>query len=183
MIINEFDGKVFGVVTTDAIPEGRMVLLTPNSQSYDFGSREDLPAVKLPTTADEASKAKFVLAFAQTNEKPPIYRSFPEVTNSLRYGFDKSPNTPFSAMIYVTPPSVQEGLTVPSGSLAVAFADGVFTVPSGAFVYSANLVAGALLSVGYSGNDQGKLQYDAAGTIAQVIEYDASANTLTFRLL
>ena len=41
MEINRFD-KVQGVVTTDNIVEGRFVVLTSHSETYGFGSREDL---------------------------------------------------------------------------------------------------------------------------------------------
>lgn len=184
MIINEFDGKAFGVVTTEAIPEGRMVLMTSHSQSYNFGSRTDLPGVKLPSDATEAAKAKFVLGFAQTNEQPPIYRPEPSMEFALRQGFDRPDNAPFAATVYVTNPSVQQGLTVPSGSLAVAYGDGVFTVPSGAFVYSANLeTPGAGLTVAYSGNDKGKLQYGTSNLVAEVVRFNATEFSLTFRLL
>lgn len=183
MIINEFSDKVFGVVTAEDITEGRMVLLTSHDQNYDFGSRVDLPAVKLPTSAGEAALAKYVVTFAQTNEQMPLYKPAPSMDWALREGFDRPDNTPFSATVYVTNPSVQEGLTIPSGSLAVAFGGGVFTVPSGAFIASVNLVPGATLSVAYAGSDKGKLQYDASGTIGQVIKYDSTALKLTFRLL
>lgn len=183
MMINEFDGKAFGVVTTEAIPEGRMVLFTSHSADYDFGSRKDLPGVKLPANASEAAQARYVLGFAQSNAQPPLYNPEPSIEWALRYGFDRPDNVPFSATVYVTNPSVQVGLTVPANSLAVAYGDGVFTVFSGAFIYSSNLTAGAPLSVAYSGSDKGKLQYDASGTIAQVVRFNSEEFSLTFRLL
>lgn len=184
MMINEFDGKAFGVVTTQAIPEGRMVLFTSHSQSYDFGSRTDLPGVKLPSNATEAGQARYVLGFAQTNAQPPLFSPEPSMEWALRYGFDRPDNAPFAATVYVTNPSVQTGLTVPSGSLAVAYGDGVFTVPSGAFVYSANLQnPGATLNVAYTAPDQGKLQYGTTNVVAEVVRFNSEDFSLTFRLL
>jgi hypothetical protein len=184
MIINEFDGKVFGVVTTEAIPEGRMVLFTSHTQNYDFGSRTDLPGVKLPANATEAAQAKYVVAFAQSNAQMPMYNPEPALSWALRYGFDQPDNTPFSATVYVTNPSVQEGLTIPANQLAVAFGDGVFTVPSGAFIYSSNIqTPGATLSVAHTGSDKGKLQYGTSNVVAEVVRFDSSANKLTFRLV
>jgi hypothetical protein len=161
-----------------------MVLMTSHSKSYDFGSYEDLPGVKLPSDATEAAKAKYVLGFAQTNETPPIYRPAPGYNYALRYGFEQNPNTPFSATVYLTNPSVQEGLTVPSGTLAVAYGDGVFTVPSGSFVYSSNLATpGAPLVVEYSGSDAGKLKYGTSNVVAEVVHFDSTNFKLTFKLL
>ncbi len=184
MIINAFDGEAFGVVATENIPEGRMVLMTSHSQNYDFGSRTDLPGVKLPSSSAEAARAKLVLGFAQTNENPPLYRPEPSMNFALRHGFDQADNAPFSATVYLTRPSVQTGLTVPSGSLAIAFGNGVFTVPSGAFVYSANLTnPGAGLSVAFTGADRGKLQYDTSNLVAEVVRFNSADFSLTFRLL
>ncbi|MGQ9844335.1 MAG: hypothetical protein ACUVRK_12355 [Spirochaetota bacterium] len=182
MIINKLD-DAFGVVTTEDIQEGRMVLFTSHSQSYNFGGLEDLPGVKMPTSATEAAQAKYVLGFAQTNEQPPIIH--PAGYNyALRYGFDKPDNTPFSATVYTTNPSVQEGLTVPANSVAVAYGGGVFTVPSGAFVYSSSLTTpGAGLTVEYTGTDKGKLKYGTSNLVAEVVHFDSSTFKLTFKLL
>ena len=57
MEINKYT-DITGVVTAEAIPEGRMVLLTDHSQTHDYGSREDLPAVKLPDDSTEAAAAR-----------------------------------------------------------------------------------------------------------------------------
>jgi hypothetical protein len=179
MKINDYEFAI-GVVTTQAIPEGRMVLLTSHSEDLGFGSGQDLPGVKLPTSATEAAKAKYVITFAQDSRQFPAFAA-PSMEWALRYGFDKTDNTPFSATVYATNPSVQEGLTIPEGSLAVAFSEGVFTVPSGAFIYSSSLVPGAGLTVNYTGADAGKLQYGTSNLVAEVITADTTK--LTFKLL
>ncbi len=74
MEINKFS-DIIGVLTKADIVEGRMVLLTGHDQSHDFGSREDLPGVKLPATAAEAAKATYLLVFAQDNRSLPIVSS------------------------------------------------------------------------------------------------------------
>jgi len=185
MEINKYT-DITGVLTTEAIPEGRMVLLTSHSQSHDYGSREDLPGVKLPDDSTEAAAARFCLTFAVDNTEPPIFIPMPTVANtSLRYGFDGAANVPFNADVHLTPLSNKKGLTIPSGYLALAFGPGVFTVWSGEYVYSADVVPGAFLAVADTSSDSeadaGKLKYSASATFAQVMEVDSDLN-LTFRI-
>jgi hypothetical protein len=112
----------------------------------------------------------------------------PSFSYALRTGgWDQAANVPFTAAVYLTYPGNQEGVTIPSGFQALAFDRGVFTVPSGAFTYSTDLVAGAPLEVLNSGDDgedeAGKLAYNAAGTIAVVETFDLAEMSLTFRTL
>jgi hypothetical protein len=81
------------------------------------------------------------------------------------------------------------GKTIPSGALALAFGPGVFTVPSGSFVYSAALqVPGTWLEVSNGkdhGTATGKLREDADysdGGFAQVERFTVADWSLTFRL-
>lgn len=185
MEINKYT-DITGVVTTEDIPEGRMVLLTSHSQSHDYGSREDLPGVKLPDDSTEAAAARFCLTFAVDNTEPPIFIPMPTVANtSSRYGFDGAANVPFSATVHLTPLSNKKGLTIPSGFLALAFGPGVFTVWSGEYVYNASLVPGAFLAVADATTEDaataGKLKYSASASFAQVVELDSDLN-LTFRI-
>lgn len=187
MEINKYT-DIVGVVTTEAIVEGRMVLLTSHNQSYDFGSRVDLPGVKLPATSAEAAKAKFCVAFALDNRPTPLVNSYPSLTFALRDGFGQTANVPFTASIYLTHPgNMTVPQTVASGALALAFDKGVFTVPSGSFIYSANLVPGAPLAVADTATngatEAGKLKYDANGAVAVVERFDSTNFTLTFRTL
>src|SRR3990167_5879971 len=188
MEINKYT-DITGVVTAEAIVEGRMVILTSHSFDHDFGSRTDLPAVRLPDTATEAEKAHYVIAFAVDNSKPPIFHPYPSFSYALRQGFDQGSNVPFSADVYTTAQSMLQGRTIPSGALALAFGPGVFTVPSGAFVYSANLeVPGTWLEAANGqddGTDTGKLKEDAdgsAGKYAQVERFSVEDWSLTFRI-
>jgi len=186
MEINKYT-DITGVLTTEDIPEGRMVLLVNHSQTHDYGSREELPGVKLPDNATEAAKARYCVTFAVDNTAPPIYVPYPTIPNtSLRYGFDGAENVPFAATVHLTPMSMKEGLTIPSGSLALAFGPGVFTVLSGQWVYNASVVAGAFLAVTDPATnpteDAGKLKYSATASFAEVLEVDSDLN-LTFRIL
>lgn len=186
MEINKYQ-DITGVVTTEDIPEGRMVLVVGHSESYDFGSREDLPGVKLPDTTVEGTKARFCITWAVDNTKPPLYQPYPSFDYALRHGFDQSQNVPFTAKVHLTQPSMTEGQTIPSGYLALAFGPGVFTVPSGSFVYSDTLATpGAFLVVANTADDgageAGKLKYSATATFAQVERYDSTNNALTFRI-
>lgn len=186
MEINKIQ-DVEGVVALEDIAEGRMVLLTSQSTDHDFGSRTDLPGARLPLTAAEALTAKYVAAFAQDNSQLPLYVPTPSMSHALRQGFDEAANVPFSATVYLTHPANLVGQTIPSGSLALAYAGGVFTVPSGSFVYSASLVPGAYLvacSTNVEGAAQaGKLKYSASAGIAVVQRYDSTNNKLMFRTM
>jgi peptidoglycan hydrolase-like protein with peptidoglycan-binding domain len=185
MELNRFE-DVLGVVTTDAIVEGRFVVLCGHSETYDFGSREDLPGVKVPATSEEATRAKFVLTFAVDNRPTPIMEPVPATTFGLRGGFGAAANAPFSATVYLTPPGNQEGLTIPSGTPALAFTEGTFTLPSGAYIYSSNLVVpGAAFVIEHSGADAGKPKYtatNAVGVIGFVERYDSTTGKLTVRV-
>lgn len=191
MEINKYT-DIVGVVVTEDIPEGRMVLVTAHSESHDFGSREDLMGVKLPSTAAEALLAKYIVTWTvdNSNFEGPIRMIIPQPSYdwSLRRGaFEQAGNLPASTTMYFTYPGHQHGVTIPSGFMALAFDRGVFTVPSGAFVYSASLVPGAKLEVLNTNDDgagsAGKLAYNASGTIGIVERYDATTGDLTFRTL
>ena len=187
MEINKYR-DITGVVTAEAIPEGRMVLLINHNQTHDFGSREDLPAAKLPDTTTEAAMAHFCIAFAVDNTQPPLYKPMPSLgVFATRYGFESASNMPFNADVTMVPDSNTIGRTIPSGALALAFGPGTFTVPSGAFVYSAEMeVPGNWLTVADTASDgaaaAGMLKYSATATPMQVERYDDTNNRLTFRI-
>lgn len=187
MEINKYT-DIIGVVATESIVEGRMVVLTAANATHDFGSREDLMGVKLPANSTEAAKARYVLAFALDNRPTPLLETIPSYSYALRKGgWDQTSNVPFTASVYLSHPgNMTVPQTVASGSLALAFDRGVFTVTSGNFVYSANLVPGAPLTVSNTsdhGADSGKLRYDASGAIGIVERFDSTNFTLTFRTL
>jgi hypothetical protein len=175
-----------GVVATEDIVEGRMVLFTSHSWSPDFGSWGDLKGVKLPDTSAESARAFYVLGFALDNSLLPIYQPTPSLSWATRMGFESAANVPFTAKVYLTHPANMVGQTVPSGTLALAFAGGVFTVPSGAYLYNANLATpGTFLVVANtaddSADDAGKLKYSASAGVAIVERYNATTKELTFR--
>jgi hypothetical protein len=188
MEINKYT-DIIGVLATSDIKEGRMVLLTPASATdldYNYGSRAELMGIKLPETAAEALKAKYVAAFSLDNRPTPILAGLPQYTWSMRSGgWDQVANLPATSLtLYMDHPGNMTVVqTIPSGSLALAFDKGVFTVTSGNFIYSASLVAGAALSVAYDATHGGKLQYASDGTIGVVEHFDSTNFTLTFRTL
>jgi hypothetical protein len=186
MEINRFD-KVQGVVTKEAIVEGRFVTLGEHTETHGFGSREDLLGAKVPTTADEAARAKYVVTWPVSNGPVPFYEPTPSYDWSLRAGgFDQAANVPFDARVYLTYPGYTDGATIPSGNLALAFTEGVFTIPSGGFVYDADIIKpGAALVVGYSGGEEGKLKYTAAlavGVVGFTEEFDSTSFKLRVRV-
>jgi hypothetical protein len=195
MQINKYT-DIVGVIASEDIAEGRMVLMTSHSFNKNYGSDTDLPGVKLPDTADEAARAQYILTWpvSNANAHGPIRLFIPQpsINWSLREGgFDKAANVPFSANVHLTYPGHKDGVTIPSGYQALAFAEGVFTVPSGAWEYSANSeVPGAPLRVMDTASDTaadaGKLADNTGGggtTVARVERYDSDTGDLTFRTL
>lgn len=195
MEINKFT-DIMGVVVKTDIVEGRMVKLTSHSENYNFGSKVDLPGVKLPADATEAKSCKYIVTWpvSKANAEGAIKMfitqpSFPWAMR--RGGWDQAANVPFSADVHLTYPGNRDGVTIPSGYQALAYDRGVFTVPSGSFAYSADIeVPGAPLEVLNTADDgsgeAGKLAYNsgsADATVAVVEHYDSTDAKLTFRTL
>ena len=183
MELNKLIGDVKGVVAKADIVEGMMVLFTAVGDSYDFGSRTDLPGVKVPTTLDESKRARFIVTWAVDNRQPPYYTPMPSYDWSLRQGFGGTANVPFNALVRLTYPGYQDGQTIPSGTPCLVYGAGTFTIPSGSYIYNASLTTpGAALAVSYSGANAGKLEYtatwDASVVVAVVEEYDSSTGDL-----
>lgn len=188
MEINAYGDTILGVVPQEDVVEGRMMLLTANVHSRNFGSQADLPGAKLPDTAAEATRAKFCVTFEQDNRSLPLYQPQPAFDYALRYGFDQDENAPFSATVYLTHPGVQEGRTIPSGQGALAFGDeSIITIPSGAYVYSASIATqGTYLEVCNTADDgaaaAGKLKVGSTNPVAEVVRYQTANGKLTFRI-
>jgi hypothetical protein len=187
MEINRFS-EVVGVIPTEDITEGRFVLQTPHTFTHDFGSREDVPGVKLPDTADEAKKAIYCLTWSPDNQAVPFYETMPQMDWAERGGWSLGTNMPLSATIYMTHHSSgPECQTIPSGTPCLGYTDGVFTLPSGCYVYSADIIKpGASLMVCDTASDgapsAGKLKYSATvevGTVGTTWEYDSDSGKLT----
>jgi hypothetical protein len=191
MEINDFD-DVVGVIPVQDIVEGRFVTLCAHTFSNDFGSETDLPGVKLPANAAEAARAKLCLTWKVDNQQTPFY-AVPSMTFAERGGWSKAANAPFSTTVYLTHPGNQEGLTIPSGVSSLGYGgDGAtFTLPSGAYIYSANIIVpGATIRIHQadegSASDAGKPMYDADMDIQIVAEtraYNSSTGALTIRMI
>lgn len=182
---------IVGVITTEDVTEGRMVLYTSHPGYSDdvTGRLTNIPGVKLPDTEAEAARAKFVVTWKQDRREPPIV-NWPAYSWALRQTFDQTANAPITGKtIYLTYPGYQESVTIPSGTLALALGGGVYTVPSGQFIYDATmLVPGTQLRAANTADDgasdSGKLTTLASGTaVAVVEEFDSTEFSLTFRTL
>ncbi len=176
------------VLATEAIPEGRMVLITTHSESIDFGSWEDLVGIKLPDNATEAREARWVALFAVDNRSIPIYEPYPVLgQGTQRRGWSADQNVPFDAAVHLTPPGNKKFGTIIANTPALAYGQGEFTIYSGGFVANASLVAGVFVEALNAADDTaaeaGKLGFtttkaDAVGT---VISYDSTALELVIR--
>jgi hypothetical protein len=189
MRINRFE-EVIGVMTQAQVVEGRFGYICRNmADSYDYGSRSDLPGWAVPASADQAEQACFVITWAVDNRKPPLFVSHPDVQPSFRFGWDKDANLPASVTLYTTYPGYQDGVTIPSGTPALAYGLGTYTIPSGGYIENASLhFAGAFVTVANTAEDTtdaGKPKYAATNddrVIGIVEHYDSSNGDLTIRI-
>jgi hypothetical protein len=188
--INHYGDTILPVVTQEDIVEGRMVHLTANVHSRNFGSQTDLPGVLKPDTRALAATARYILFWEQDKRSLPIYQPQPHFDWALRYGFDQAANAPFNpTLVYLTHPQQQECLTIPSGEGALAFGEGIYTVASGCYTYSANVeVPGTQLEVSNDADDgagaAGKLKELGSGTaVAEVYRFNTDNSKLTFKIL
>jgi hypothetical protein len=191
MEINKFE-DVIGVVPTSGIVEGRFGLMCPHTFDYDFGSRVDLPGIKVPATAAEAINARYCVTFSPDNGPTPFYDPMVVPAFAQRGGWDQAPiGPPYSAQVYVTHRSNQEELTIPSGMPCLGFTDGTFTLPSGGYIHSADIIIiGANVVVANTAEDglvnAGRLKwqnaYDYDRVVGTVKEYDADTLRLTVRI-
>lgn len=189
MEINKMS-DVMGVIANEDITESRFVLVTPNAcDTVDFGSQSDLPGVKLPRTSTEAARARYVITWPVPYQTVPLYVATPALSYSLRRGgFDQTGNLPMTdTTIYLTWPGQQHGVTIPSGYLALAFGQGVFTLPSGHWVDSAAMrLAGNPFTVSNyedHGTDAGKPRYSTTNVAGYVRRYDSATDDLEVRTL
>lgn len=191
MEINRFE-DVLGVIPTEDIVEGRFVLLTEHSFTYDFGSREDVVGVKLPDTADEATRCKFCITWAVSNNSMPMYIPQPTLdAGARRGGWSETANTPITgSTVYLTYPGYTEGGTIPSGTPSLVYTEGTFTIPLGGYVADANIIVpGAAIVIADTATDDaataGKPKYAAAnavGVIGYTERYDSATGALTIRV-
>jgi hypothetical protein len=192
MEINRFEDVIGGVTQADTV-EGRLVVMAANAFDGDFiNLNEDLPGFKVPATAEEAKRAKFVLAWAVDNREAPVvnYDSL-RTAFDFRGGFVNSQSGPLTGLtMWLTHPGNQEGTTIPSGYKALGYTEGTFTFPSGAFVDSTEIkVPGAAIIAADTASDgageAGKPKYTAsmaAGVLGFTEAYDAATGRLTIRI-
>jgi hypothetical protein len=148
----------------------------------------DLPGAKLPTTAEEAKRARFCLTFAVDNRPAPII-DYPQTAFDFRGGVVNSTTGPLTGLtMRLTHPGNQESQTIPSGYKALAFTEGIFTIPSGQYVYNSALeTPGAAVVIEYSaGANRGKPKYaatyDADTVVGYVHDFEESTGNLAIRI-
>lgn len=190
--INRFE-DVIGVVTQADTVEGRFVVLVANAMTGTFiNINDDLPGAKVPATAEEAKRAKFMLMWAVDNREAPIlnYPAAPLFDTRGGFGGNTTQGPLTGLTMWLTHPGNQEGTTIPSGYKALGYTEGTFTFPSGAFVESDEIkVPGAAIIVADtasdSADDAGKPKYTAtmaAGVIGFTETYDSATHRLTIRV-
>ena len=182
-------GEAIPVVTTDTITEGRMVVLVTSSETYDYGSQEDLPGARLPADGDEAKVADYMIRFREDPREGFLSGLPGDDAYELREGWGRTtPNSPASSLtLYTSPPGNQAtAQVIASGVVALAHSASTFTVQSGMYVYSASLAPGVRLEVANVADDTtdaGKLQVGATDPVAIVEYFDTDTLDLTVRQL
>lgn len=169
MEIHKYTDIIGRTINLD-IYEGRMACLTA-------------AGAKLPTSAGESALAKYVVAWPVDNREMPIYKTYPSYSWALRYGFDRTRNTPFSATVMLTYPGLESTpQEIPSGTGALLYDKGEFTVTSGNWVYSTAIVGGVELEVvNTAGADRGKLTILDGGTAVAIATNVDTSENLRFR--
>jgi len=164
--------------------------LTSHTFTYNYGSKTDLMGVKLPANSTEAAKAWYVIAFREDNRQLPIFQPWPTYKWNLRDGWGKGTNNvPITgSTVYLTHPGNMSGQQIPSGEVCKAYGGGVFTVPSGSFIYTSNITTPGTFLVACNTADDGagsagKLKYSASAGVAVVERYNSTTKELTFRTL
>lgn len=189
MEINRFD-DVVGVVVQEDIVEGRFVTLGSNTLGGSFMNVDgDLPGAYIPKTAEQAKHAKFCVTFAVDNREAPII-DYPQTTFDFRGGWVNATAGPLTGVkMWLTHPGNQESQTIPSGYRALGYTEATVTIPSGGYIYNADLVVpGAMWIVADRATDTtdaGKVKYvaaDAVGRMGFVEKYDSATGALTVRI-
>lgn len=182
-------GEAIPVVTITSVTEGRMVILAPSSESYDYGSFEDLPGVRLPNNSTEAQKADYLVRFREDPREGFLDGLPGEDTHQNRDGWGNGdPNAPATGVtVYgVNPGNQVTPQTIASGVRALAHTASTFTVQSGMYVYSATLAPGIELEVANltdDTTDAGKLKVGSTNPVAIVEVFNSSTLELTVRQL
>jgi len=190
MEINRFE-DVIGVQLQSAAVEGRFVVLVANTLGGTImNTNEDLPGARVPATAEEAKRAKYCLTWAVDNRQTPIV-DWPSSVYDFRGGWVNNTAGPLTGQtMYLTHPGNQESGTIPSGYKALGYTEGTFTIPSGQYIYNANIIVpGAAIMVANTADDTaaeaGKPKYTAtmaAGVIGVTETYDTDTGALTIRV-
>lgn len=166
MEIRKFE-DIHGMTAAEDIVEGRFVIIESDGK------------VHLPHGGTEVPR--LLAGHPVSNITPPFYLPNPSYTFGLRQTFEQAPNVPFEAYVHLTNPSMTESPTIPSGSGVLLFDRGVFTLPSGQWVYSASVVPGVELEVVNSGATAGKPQLKSSGTAVAMVLEVGTDETLTFK--
>jgi len=192
MEINHYGDTILGVIVMEDIVEGRLVCLDAHGLSNDFGSDTDIPGARLPDTDADSTRSRYCVTFAVDNREVPFYRTTPHFDWALRQGgWDQAANAPFATTVYLTHPGNQIGQTIFSGWKALAFGEGIYTIPSGSYIYSANMqIPGTQLAAANTADDGAALAgmpKEASGTtgtpVAEVVRYYTTDGRLTFKIL
>lgn len=185
----KLQGTAIPCVAEEDIVAGLAVKLVPaTAGAFTSGASPDVTAGAQLPTGDDDIDAKFVSMFRVYNEKTPLYEgltTLDETGNTsgqayvLREFVEGDSNLPEDVTLRMTTPRLQEGQTILSGALMLAYDDGIYTVTSGCFTHSANLIVGNYVTA----NTGGIWAYTAtaADRVGRVFEYDQTNAKLTIK--
>jgi hypothetical protein len=173
--------------------EGRMVLRVDNTAALPAPYGVNGAAyrgmvlqngVRVPVTAAEAARARFVVAFDMPGYKSPYFVGVPAYSYALRQGFDRAGNLPMTPTVHLVWPGQKENMVIPSGWNVICYEGGTYTVTSGQWVYSPLIVPGVELEVHYRNVAQrGMLQISSVSGVPVAMCREVSEDfKLTFDL-
>lgn len=135
--------------------------------------------------SDNDSTARYVASFPVQNATPPLYVGLPTLDETgnattqpytLRGFVGGSENLPADVTLRMVDPRLKEEETIPSGTLMLAYDQGIYEVTSGC-IHGTSFAVGDAVST----KAGGKWYQDDTATVAVVMEYKSTSNKLTIK--
>jgi hypothetical protein len=164
------------------ITTGLAVKLVPNTFSK---INPDVVIGAVLPDADDDTGARYIAAFPVQNAKPPLYVGLPTLDEtgntttqpySLRGFVEGSENLPADVTLRMVDPRLKEEETIPSGTLMLAYDEGIYEVTSGC-IFGTTFAVGDPISI----KAGGQVYNASGGQVAVVMEYKATSNKLTIK--
>lgn len=181
-------GTAIPCVAQQDISTGYAIRIGTDNTGQSLSLGEVIAGSYLPTSKRDI-RCRYVAQFAVNNSAPPLYQSLPTLDETgnattqaytLRGFVSGSENLPASVTLRMVPPRFKNDVqTIPSGTLMLAYDEGIYTVTSGC-------LSGTSWSVGdYLASEADGRWYndttDAQYAVGICMEYNSTKGELTFK--